>query len=200
MSASSFSPICPNTALSLGPLGSAGQIFGDEDCLFLNVYAPSSAQNLPVLVYIHGGGYGAGNGQQDLTSIINGNGNSFIGVAIQYRVTGSLRTEVKSKGVVNAGILDQHFALQWVQKYLSCFGGDPTRVTISGESAGAGSVMLHDIALGGTLGSSLFINVSYFEFERGGTIADFYYSSPSLLLHICLSSMATRTLCHQSLQ
>jgi carboxylesterase type B len=96
MSASSFSPICPNTALSLGPLGSAGQIFGDEDCLFLNVYAPSSAQNLPVLVYIHGGGYGAGNGQQDLTSIINGNGNSFIGVAIQYRVTGSLRTCVLS--------------------------------------------------------------------------------------------------------
>jgi len=84
--ASSFAPICPNSPLSLGPFGSAGQIFGDEDCLFLNVYAPTNAGNIPVLVYIHGGGYGAGNGQQDLTSIINGNGNNFIAVVIQYRV------------------------------------------------------------------------------------------------------------------
>lgn len=61
--------------------------------------------------------------------------------------------------MLNAGILDQHFALQWVQKYISYFGGDPSRVTISGESAGAGSVMLHNIAYGGTLGTSLFINV-----------------------------------------
>jgi carboxylesterase type B len=67
---------------------------------------------------------------------------------------------VKANGVLNAGILDQHFALQWVQNHISRFGGDPTRVTISGESAGAGSVMLHDIAYGGTLGSSLFVNVS----------------------------------------
>jgi hypothetical protein len=67
---------------------------------------------------------------------------------------------VKSNGVLNAGILDQNFALQWVQKYISRFGGNPDRVTISGESAGAGSVMLHDIARGGTLGTSLFINVS----------------------------------------
>ncbi|KAN0106631.1 alpha/beta-hydrolase [Hyaloscypha variabilis] len=159
--ASTFSPICPNSPLSLGPFGSAGQILGDEDCLFLNVYAPTNAANLPVLVYIHGGGYGAGNGQQDLTSIINGNGNSFIAVAIQYRLGafGFLSSaEVKSNGVLNAGILDQNFALQWVQKYISRFGGNPDRVTISGESAGAGSVMLHDIALGGTLGTSLFIN------------------------------------------
>ena len=54
--------------------------------MFLNVYAPTNAGNIPVLVYIHGGGYGAGNGQQDLTSIINGNGNNFIAVVIQYRV------------------------------------------------------------------------------------------------------------------
>ncbi len=90
MTASDFPPICPNSPLSLGPFGSVGQIFSTEDCLFLNVYAPSNAQSLPVLVYIHGGGYGAGNGQQDLTSIINSNGNSFVGVAIQYRVQNSI--------------------------------------------------------------------------------------------------------------
>ena len=60
---------------------------------------------------------------------------------------------------MNAGILDQLFALQWVQAYIELFGGDPSRVTISGESAGAGSVMLLDIAYGGTLGTSLFVNV-----------------------------------------
>ena len=68
--------------------------------------------------------------------------------------------EVFREGVVNAGILDQHFSLQWVQAYVSLFGGDPTHVTISGESAGGGSVMLQTMAHGGTLGTSLFKNAS----------------------------------------
>ncbi|KAH8680007.1 carboxylesterase type B [Tricladium varicosporioides] len=159
--ASDFGPICPNSPLSLGAFGSVGAIPGDEDCLNLNVYAPSTGSGLPVLVYIHGGGYGAGNGQQDMTSIINGNGNSFIAVAIQYRIGafGFLASsDVLAHGVLNAGLLDQNFALQWVQKYIWKFGGDPTRVTISGESAGAGSVMLHNTAYGGALGTSLFVN------------------------------------------
>lgn len=57
-----------------------------EDCLFLNVYAPANASSLPVLVWIRGGGYGAGNGREDLSPIINANHNHFVGVAIQYRV------------------------------------------------------------------------------------------------------------------
>lgn len=79
-------------------------------------------------------------------------------------------------GVVNAGLLDQHFALQWVQDYIELFGGDPSQVTISGQSAGgrhcnflgssphprltavAGSVMLQTMAYGGSLGESLFRN------------------------------------------
>ena len=60
---------------------------GDEDCLFLSVYAPSNATNLPVLVWIHGGGYGMGQGNQDMSSIINANHDGFIAVAIQYRVS-----------------------------------------------------------------------------------------------------------------
>lgn len=59
---------------------------GEEDCLFLNVFAPSQAQDLPVLVWIHEGGYGAGNGMLDLGPVINGNNGSFIGVSIQYRL------------------------------------------------------------------------------------------------------------------
>lgn len=69
--------------------------------------------------------------------------------------------EVFRYGVVNAGLLDQKFALQWIQEYIEHFGGDPSKVTISGLSAGAGSVMLHTIAYGGTLGTSLFANVRY---------------------------------------
>jgi len=68
--------------------------------------------------------------------------------------------EVMRYGVVNAGLLDQTFALQWVQSYIGLFGGNSSQVTISGESAGAGSVMLQSMAFGGYLGDSLFSNVS----------------------------------------
>ena len=59
---------------------------------------------------------------------------------------------------MNAGILDQHFALQWVQSYIGLFNGNASHVTIAGESAGGGSVMLQDMAYGGSLGTSLFTN------------------------------------------
>lgn len=62
-------------------------------------------------------------------------------------------------GAVNVGLLDQTFALQWVHSYIGLFGGDASQVTISGESAGAGSVMLQSMAFGGYLGDSLFSNV-----------------------------------------
>lgn len=83
-----FASQCPQSTLSLDGLVLPGLTSGSgsEDCLFLNVYAPANASNLPVLVWIHGGGYGLGNGQQDLSRIINANNNSFVGVAIQYRV------------------------------------------------------------------------------------------------------------------
>ena len=107
------------------------------------------------------GGYGAGSSQQDLTYIINENGNNFVGVTIQYRLGafGFMSSdEIHRKGVSNAGILDQNFALKWVQTYIHLFGGDQTQVTISGESAGGGSVMLQTMAYGGSLGTSLFQN------------------------------------------
>lgn len=190
----------------------------DEDCLFLNVYAPPDADNLPVLVWIHGGGYGIGNGQEDLTAIINANDKSFVGVTIQYRLGafGFLSSdEVFENGVANAGILDQHFALQWVQAYIGLFGGNASAVTISGESAGGGSVMLQSMAYGGSLENSLFSNSiaaspylpmqygykdwvpsqSYYAFaaEAGCLQATAYGNSPSTIFD-CLTQQDTAIL------
>lgn len=66
--------------------------------------------------------------------------------------------EIYRYGTVNAGILDQTFALQWVQTYIHLFGGNASQVTVAGVSAGGGSVMLQTMAFGGTLGTSLFEN------------------------------------------
>ncbi|KAH7117916.1 Alpha/Beta hydrolase protein [Dendryphion nanum] len=158
ISANDFGPICPQ---SFPSIPNPPFIPGDEDCLFLNVYAPSTDKKLPVLVWIHGGGYGLGDGRQDLSEIINANGKSFIGISIQYRLGafGFLSSdEVKQQGALNAGLLDTELALKWVQTHASKFGGDPRKVTISGESAGGGAVMLFGIARDGRLGDSLYRN------------------------------------------
>ncbi|KAG2342022.1 alpha/beta-hydrolase [Suillus weaverae] len=137
-----------------------------EDCLFLNVYTPGSelvatpAGGLPVVVWIHGGGYieGAASTFNGADLIMESN-HGVVTVLVQYRLGlfGFLPGEaVKEGGALNAGILDQNYALQWVQAYISNFGGDPTKVTIWGESAGAGSVLQHLVAHGGNTQPPLF--------------------------------------------
>ncbi|KAJ7033148.1 alpha/beta-hydrolase [Mycena alexandri] len=135
----------------------------DEDCLFLNVHVPTVPKSkalLPVIVYLHGGGYDAGNislyPTQNFVSLGSG---GVIAVSVQYRlgVFGFLAgKEVKEEGDLNAGLLDQNFALQWVQKYISHFGGDPNKVTIWGQSAGAGAVLQHVVAHAGNTQPPLF--------------------------------------------
>ncbi|WWD03471.1 hypothetical protein V865_001523 [Kwoniella europaea PYCC6329] len=159
----SYGPTCVVNSLALGT-GDAftNETGASEDCLFLNVQAPSNATGLPVFVWIHGGGYGAGNGRVDFSPLLKTNDNEFIGVAIQYRLGafGFLAgDEVNRFGSLNAGLQDQQLALYWVQQYIHLFGGDPSRVTIGGESAGGGSVMLQSMAYGGSRGTELFNNV-----------------------------------------
>ncbi|KAK1230314.1 hypothetical protein PQX77_006607, partial [Marasmius sp. AFHP31] len=127
------------------------------------VYHPGDsapAENLPVIVWIHGGGYVLGSAfgfhGADLISQSNG---GVVVVTIQYRlgVFGFLAgKEVHADGALNAGLLDQNFALRWVNKHISKFGGDPEQVTIWGESAGAGSVLQHIIAEDGQTSPQLF--------------------------------------------
>ncbi|KAJ7080447.1 Alpha/Beta hydrolase protein [Mycena epipterygia] len=136
-----------------------------EDCLFLSVSLPSNAQgvpygSLPVLVWIHGGGYLFGSSSQYRgTDLVKESNRGLVVVVIQYRlgVFGFLPgTEVKKNGTLNAGLLDQQFALRWVNQHISKFGGDPEKVTIWGESAGAGSVIQHIVANNGKTTPPLF--------------------------------------------
>ncbi|KIJ19263.1 hypothetical protein PAXINDRAFT_70400 [Paxillus involutus ATCC 200175] len=127
-----------------------------EDCLTLDVIAPADAtpdSKLPVVVWIYGGGF-----QEGATSLYNGTvivdkaislGVPAVYVSMNYRLTsfGFLASqEVKDAGVGNLGLRDQRLALHWVQKYICAFGGDPTKVTIWGASAGAMSVGLQMVA------------------------------------------------------
>ncbi|KAJ7618526.1 Alpha/Beta hydrolase protein [Roridomyces roridus] len=128
----------------------------DEDCLFGNVFVPIDTRRsskLPVLVYFYGGGFESGRSQDfPPENIVLGSTKPLIFVTFNYRLGqfGFLSgTPVHEDGELNVGLLDQRAALEWVQSYISKFGGDPSRVTIWGQSSGAGSVMFHLIAEGG---------------------------------------------------
>lgn len=140
--ANEYKSIC----VAPGP-GSAGFI-GSEDCLYLNVYAPTTATSesrLPVMVYIHGGGFLASQSNLELDGTALAN-EGLIVVSISYRLgsLGFLRAIGNGYNYAgNQGVQDQQLALQWVQENISAFGGDPTQVTAFGESAGAMSLATH---------------------------------------------------------
>ncbi|THZ02294.1 alpha/beta-hydrolase [Aureobasidium pullulans] len=154
-SAAKFKDVCIGVKQTVGT-GPVGGFNYGEDCLYISVITPSSATNtshLPVLFHIPGGGFAQlADPNLDFTDFVKTSGNNIVAVQINYRV-GALGflagEEVRSGGALNAGLLDQRKALQWVRKYISQFGGDPNRVTIFGGSAGAGSVGLQMTAYGG---------------------------------------------------
>ncbi|CAH0690199.1 unnamed protein product [Spodoptera exigua] len=124
---------------------------GDEDCLFLNVYTPAlpdkmSGYNpkLAVMVWIHGGAFAMGSGNAFLYGPDHLVGAGVVLVTLNYRLGAlgflSLENEEVSG---NMGLKDQVMALKWVRDNIEAFGGDPARITIFGESAGAASVHLH---------------------------------------------------------
>ncbi|WP_280308661.1 carboxylesterase family protein [Nocardia abscessus] len=125
-------------------MGRAEPLEQSEDCLALTVTAPVGAQpgNRPVLVWLHGGAYLAGSGQWNLYDADRLAGETgVVVVSVSYRlgVLGYLRAPGVSAG--NLGLSDQIAALRWVREHIAEFGGDPERVTVSGQSAGAQSVV-----------------------------------------------------------
>jgi len=121
-----------------------------EDCLYLNVWLPASAKanaKLPVLFWLHGGGYEAGSGDEPRYDGESFAGQGIVVVSINYRlgVLGffahpDLATNSPQHATGNYGLLDIAAALKWVHNNIGAFGGDPAHVTIGGESAGSMAV------------------------------------------------------------
>ncbi|GJJ10348.1 hypothetical protein Clacol_004574 [Clathrus columnatus] len=127
---------------------------GSEDCLLLNVWKPSGAKendNLPVMVYIYGGGFVDGTPQAYPMYDWVAENQEIVAVSMGYRlnVFGFFKNSAMNSTDLNAGLLDQRAALEWVQRHISKFGGDPTKVTIVGESAGGASTVMQVVAYGG---------------------------------------------------
>ena len=121
------------------------EVYGEEDCLHLHIYVPEVSpkiKKLPVVVWIHGGGFFAGSADPKTYGPEHFMDYDVILIAINYRV-GPLAFLTLENDIMpgNLGIWDQIEALKWIQKNIENFGGDPKKVTIMGESAGAMSVM-----------------------------------------------------------
>ncbi|KAI3340328.1 Alpha/Beta hydrolase protein [Ustulina deusta] len=155
-------PLCPQTgAFGVPKAYGFNSGLGDEDCLYLNVYAAPNATNLPVLVWIHGGGHSVFGAVYDPSVWMNTNDNGFIVVEMQYRLGafGFLASpDVQKSGRLNTGLLDQRFAIEWARQHIAKFGGDPDRITVGGESSGAASAIFHALAHGGK-DADLFDNI-----------------------------------------
>ena len=120
-----------------------------EDCLTLNVYVPvgpeGSQGNLAVMVWIHGGAFVAGASEPYVSDTMSAYGNAIV-VTFNYRLSvwGFLSTS-DEHAPGNYGLWDQHLAIKWVHDNIEAFGGDPGRVTLFGESAGASSVVYQSL-------------------------------------------------------
>ena len=142
--ADAFGPHCPGRSFGATPPAAVS-----EDCLYLNVWTParSRGESLPVFVWIHGGGFQGGSGSE---RVFDGEAFARKGVIVvtfNYRISvfgflahPELTKESRYHASGNYGLLDQVAALEWIKRNIGAFGGDPSRVTIAGESAGAYSV------------------------------------------------------------
>lgn len=143
---------------SFGPAAVQTNVFGDmvyrgdgfsEDCLYLNIWTPETQpeEKMPVLVYFYGGGFVAGDGSEPRYDGAVLAQKGVVSVTVNYRLNifgffahPELSAESDYGASGNYGLLDQSAALKWVAENISEFGGDPSRITIAGESAGSLSV------------------------------------------------------------
>ena len=141
-----FGPACPQSAVRLPP----GIEEMSEDCLTLNIWTPakSGSDSLPVMVFIHGGGFVGGAGMLPIYNERYLAQKGVVLVTINYRLNGlgflahpALTAESPHHSSGNYGIMDQASALKWIQDNIHHFGGNPRNVTIFGHSAGGASVV-----------------------------------------------------------
>jgi para-nitrobenzyl esterase len=189
MVAGTFGHTCPQ-----------GRATDSEDCLFLNVYAPSTAtakSKLPVFIWIHGGALVGGAGSDYDPSVMVAE-NNIVVVTINYRLgsLGFLASSVLAATEANAfqdvgdvgnyGLMDQQFAMAWVQDNIAAFGGNPAAVTVGGESAGGLSVSTH------LASTNTFRRLTGQDLFRGAIIESggyMYHDVPSLATYQTLSNV-----------
>lgn len=124
------------------PADAAVAMGGGEDCLALNVWTPTDRApeaRLPVLVWLPGGGFLRGGSQEPLYDGAALARQGVVFVSLNYRIGADGFMQL-ADAPANRGLLDQIAALQWVQRHIARFGGDPDRVTVMGQSAGAGAL------------------------------------------------------------
>jgi para-nitrobenzyl esterase len=146
--ATAYGPHCPQ------PSGSFGRASTTEDCLYLNVFTPagSKAQNLPVMVWVHGGSLRTGESDDYNPAGLVRDG--VVVVTINYRLgalgflADSALASHPGGPAGNYGLMDQQAALRWVQHNIRGFGGDPGDVTLFGESAGGLSTLAQLVSPG----------------------------------------------------
>nr|WP_321352585.1 carboxylesterase/lipase family protein [uncultured Methanoregula sp.] len=149
--ATEYGAICPQ-AISDNPTPGAAPAAMSEDCLYLNVWSPlkNPEEKLPVMVFIHGGAFMEGAGSLPLYDGSSLARKGVVVVTLNYRL-GALgffaHPELAEESAFNTsgnyGLMDQQAALLWVQNNIGAFGGDPSKVTVFGESAGASSILSH---------------------------------------------------------
>ena len=157
-------PACPQPlGVLFPPLGLGNITETSEDCLNLNIARPKAEDRegkgpLPVLVWIHGGSFWFGSNTEPTTApdgMIKQsveNGQPIMHVAMNYRLGffGFGNSDsLKQEGSMNAGLRDQRAAIQWVRDNIAAFGGDPERITISGQSSGGLAIGMQVMAYGG---------------------------------------------------
>ncbi|KAI2466133.1 carboxylesterase family protein [Annulohypoxylon bovei var. microspora] len=163
ITAQAYGPSCPQPlGVGFPPLTLTNVTEISEDCLHLNVIRPlnvSASDRLPVLVYIYGGSFWTGQNSELATQpdgmVLESvaNGLPIVHVAMNYRlgVFGfSQSNALQSEGSENAALRDQRLAIEWVRDNIQNFGGDPSKITISGQSSGGLAVGMQIMAYGGS--------------------------------------------------
>jgi para-nitrobenzyl esterase len=179
--ANQFSATCMQAPYPQGSMYYSEPEPVSEDCLYLNIWtaAKSASDKRPVMVWIHGGAFTRGSGSAPTYNGENLSKKGVVLVTVNYRLGifgffahPELTAESEHHSSGDYGILDEIAALQWVQKNISAFGGDPKRVTIFGESAGSWAV---NVLVASPLAKGLFqraIGESGANFNKMAKLAD----------------------------